>query len=441
MSDHGEAFVVDPRRDVDEYIDLAVEDCAKIKYIFETHRNEDYVVGSLELKDKTGGEICHSFATEYGYGDHSLRDGDGFRVGRLRVESLWTPGHTINSMCYVVFDTRNSGVPHLVFTGDTLFVGDVGRTDLSGDDVWEEMSQRLFESLHEKVLTLGDDVAIFPAHTAGSICGSKISDREISTIGYEKRTNPLLSLSREEFVKDRLENEMPRPRYFRRMEKWNLEGAPLLKDVKAPELLEPKAFAEKLSDEKALIIDTRQPDAYAGSHIPDSISVWMDGSAYYTGLIIPFDKNILLVCERVEDVSTVVTYLRRIGYDNVIGYLCLGIDAWRNEGYLAESLTPMHVEELNRRLIEGSVHLLDIRERYEWDEGHVRNSQHIFLGELQDRLDELPRDVLVCTTCGWGGRGGIAASILKRNGFKVANLLGGIHAWESRNLPLVNSSS
>jgi hydroxyacylglutathione hydrolase len=437
MSDKGDAFVVDPRRDTQKYLDIASEDCSRIKYVFETHRNEDYLIGSLELQDSTGAEICHSSATIFRYGEHSLDDGDSFKIGRLEIMSLWTPGHTIDSMCYVVSDIRNGDVPLLIFTGDTLFMGDVGRTDLLGKNKWEKMSRMLYDSLHGKVLTLGDSVALYPAHTAGSICGSRISDREISTIGYERRTNPLLTLDKENFVKNRLNNDMPRPPYFRRMEEWNLNGSPLLKCLTPPELLSPKEFNCRLKQEDSVVLDTRQPDSFAGSHIPGSISIWIEGSAYYTGLVLSYNKKILLVCERPEDANVVTTYLRRIGFDDVIGYLCPGMDDWRNKGYPAQSIKVMHVDELRDKLKDGSILLLDVRDDYEWSDGHVEGSQHIFVGDLQKRMDEVPKDRLVCTTCGWGGRGGLAASILKQRGYQVANLLGGIHAWESKSFPLV----
>lgn len=436
VSSGGAAFVVDPRRDVEEYIRLAREECASIKYVFETHRNEDYVIGSLELKDATGAEVSHSKETPLKYGDHSISDGDRFHIGDLDVESLWTPGHTIDSMCYALYDLKGCDAPLAVFTGDTLFNGDVGRTDLPGENIWENMSGSLYESLHDKVLPLGDHVIVYPGHTAGSICGSQISDRDVSTIGYEKRTNMQLSLSREDFIRNRLNNVMERPPYFRRMEEWNLNGASLLKDTKEPKMLTPIEFMEYSEKPDSFILDTRQPDAFAASHIPGSVSIWLSGATYYPGWVVDYDQQILLVSERREDIPTVTSYLHRIGYDNVFGYLCPGIEAWRNSGKPLESSPPLHIHELQSLLEKGQVHVLDVREDHEYNSGHIKGSQSIYVGHLKDRLGEVPKGGLVCVTCGVGLRASIAASILKKEGYRVANLLGGMHAWNSAGLPV-----
>lgn len=430
MSDQGKAFVVDPKRDVDDYVKLAKEDCASINLVLETHRNEDYLVGSLELKEKSGAEICHSNATKFRYGDHALKGGEEFKLGNLKLKTLYTPGHTFDSMCYVLYDWRNRDNPLMVFTGDTLFVGDVGRTDLAGEEHWEELSGTLYDSLHEKLLPLGDHVIVHPAHTAGSICGSRISDREWSTIGYEKRTNPQLQMNRDEFIDDRLSNFMNRPPYFRRMEEWNLKGSPLISTLPEPEMFDPVEFDRQLDVEGSIVLDTRMPDAFAASHIPGSINIWLAGAAYFPGLIFSFGQKLLLVANRRDDALTAIDYLRRIGFDDILGYLCIGLDAWRNAGRPAKSFGSIHAPELKRKTGNQEVHVLDVREEHEWRSGHIKGSQNIYVGHLQENLDEVPKDKPVVVHCGWGGRGGIAASILQRNGFNdVSNLLGGIHAW------------
>jgi hydroxyacylglutathione hydrolase len=436
VSSGGIAFVVDPRRDVDGYLRLAREECASIKYVFETHLNEDYVIGSLELKNAIGAEVCHSKETPFKYGDHSLSDGNRFRVGGLEVESLWTPGHTVDSMCYPLYDLNGCEAPLAVFTGDTLFNGDVGRTDLPGEHLWEKMSGSLYDSLHSKVLPLGDHVIVYPSHTAGSICGSQISDREVSTIGYEKRTNNLLSLSREDFIKNRLSNIMERPPYFRRMEEWNLSGAPLLSDVNVPKMFTSNEFLKYSEKANSFILDTRQPDAFAASHIPGSINIWLGGATYYPGWVIDYSKKILLVSERREDIPIVTSYLHRIGYDDVSGYLCPGIEAWRDSGKPIESSPPLHIHELQDLLKKEQIHVLDVREDHEYNSGHIKGSQSIYVGHLKDRLEEVPKGELVCVTCGVGLRASIATSILKKEGYKVANLLGGMHAWNSAGMPV-----
>jgi len=312
----------------------------------------------------------------------------------------------------------------------------VGRTDLLGDELWEKMSGSLYDSLHEKVLPLGDHVIVYPSHTAGSICGSHISDREVSTIGYEKRTNPQLSLSREDFIQNRLTNIMERPPYFRRMEDWNIKGAPPLKGMAAPKRLKPKEFVNESEKDGAFILDTRQPDAFAASHIPGSINIWLNGVTYYPGWIIDYEKHILLVSERREDVPIVTMYLHRIGYDDVSGYLCPGIDAWRNTGKPTEASASLHIGELEKLLERGQVHVLDVREDDEYNSGHIKGSQSIYVGNLQSRLNEVPRGELVCVACSSGSRSGIAASLLRKEGYRVANLLGGMNAWNAAKQPV-----
>jgi hydroxyacylglutathione hydrolase len=299
LSDRGEAAVVDPRRDIQDYLTQAAEDCAEIRYVFETHLNEDFVAGSLELEHAARAEVCHSGETRFGYGDHDLADGDSFMVGRLRVDCLHTPGHSIDSVCYAVHEAHGAGSPFMVFTGDTLFVGDVGRTDLSGLEKWEEMSGMLHDSLHGKLLPLGDQVLVYPSHTAGSICGSHIGDRDVTTIGHERRTNPQLGLNREEFIRERLANHMLHPPYFGRMEEWNLNGPPLLKDAPVPRLLLPDSFEEKVREPDTVVVDTRQSDAFAGSHIPGSISIWLGYTAYFPGWVLGYDQRLLLVNDRI----------------------------------------------------------------------------------------------------------------------------------------------
>ena len=436
LSDRGEAAVIDPRRDIQDYLTLSAEDCTEIHYAFETHLNEDFVVGSLELEHAAGAEVCHSGETRFGYGDHDLADGDSFRVGRLRVDCLHTPGHAINSVCYAVYEAHGVGSPFMVFTGDTLFVGDVGRTDLSGLEKWEEMSGLLHDSLHGKLLPLGDPVLVYPSHTAGSICGSHIGDRDVTTIGYERRTNLQLSLDREEFVRERLANHMLRPPYFMRMEEWNLDGPPLLKDAPVPRPLRPRTFEEEMSNPGTVVVDTRMPDAFAGSHIPGSISIWLGGMPYFPGWVIGYDERILLVNERMGDAETSVRYLHRLGFDDIGGYLCPGMVTWRNMGKPMDTLGSLSVDDFREVIANGGVTVLDVREDGEWSRGHVEGAKHIYVGHLRDRLQEVPKDRPVAAVCASGRRSSIAASILRAEGYVVSNVQGGMNAWRSRRYPL-----
>lgn len=440
LSDGGEALVVDPRRDIDAYIKLAREDCAKIQYVLETHRNEDYVSGSVELKEEVGAEICHSKDTPFTYGDHNLTGNEVISIGSLRVRSIVTPGHTYDSICYAVSDVEVSSDPFMVFTGDTLFVGDVGRTDLAGAEHWETLSKLMFDSIHGKLLSLGDHVLVYPAHTAGSICGSRIGDREITTIGFEERTNPILQLGRAEFVRNRLENRMLRPPYFRRMEEWNLNGAPLLRYSTKPRHLPVQDFESHWRQRDTVVVDARSPDAFAASHIPGALSIWLRGSAYYTGWAVDYDDRILLVVEKPEDVEVITTYLHRIGYDDIVGYLCPGVDGWRNRGRFTESLGVLTASDLRDVIGKREITLLDVREEDEYASGHIAGALNIYVGNVEAEARNIQSKHPVVVTCSWGGRSSLAASILRRSGFKdVFNLLGGMQAWKALGLPMESS--
>ena len=437
LADGEEALLVDPRRDCIVYTQLAKRECVKIKYILETHRNEDYVIGSLELQNLTDAEIAHSKETPFKYGEHNLGDGDTLTMGRLKIKALYTPGHTNDSMCYVVYESANSNDPMMVFTGDSLFVGDVGRTDLLGLDVWREQSEKLYDSLHEKVLPLGDHVIVYPAHGAGSICGHEISDREFSTIGYERKTNPLLQLDKEAFAEHMMKQKLLRPPYFRKMEQYNLKGPPLLHQAPIPKSLSVDEFEEEMRQPNTVIVDTREPGAFAGSYIPSSLNIWLNGLSFFPGWMLTYDQRILLVTERKEDIETAKAYLWRLGFDKIVGYLCLGLEEWRNNGKPVEHLGTLSATMLKEKLDRNEIILVDVREEHEWEKGHIEGAERIYVGYLKEEASRLPRDKPIATTCGWGGRGGLGASILKKMGFKdVYNVLGGMKAWKKLGYPI-----
>ena len=437
ISDGEEALVVDPRRDCTVYTQLAQQECTRIKYILETHRNEDYVIGSLELQTLAEAEIAHSKETPFKYGERNLSDGETLNIGRLKIKALYAPGHTNDSMCYVVYGSIRSNDPIIVFTGDTLFVGDVGRTDLLGLDVWREQSEKLYDSLHEKALPLGDHVIVYPAHGAGSICGHEISGREFSTIGYERKTNPLLRLDKESFTEHMTKQELLRPPYFRKMEQLNLDGPPLLREAAAPQPLSVDGFEEEMRQPDTVIVDTREPGAFAGSYIPGSLNIWLDGLSFFPSWTLTYEQRILLVTERKEDVETAKAYLWRLGFDNIVGYLCPGLKEWRNDGKPMEHLGMLSAAMLKKKLDRNEIILVDVREEREWKEEHIERAKNIYVGHLKEEASRLPRDKLIATTCGWGGRGGLGASILKNMGFdEVYNVLGGMKAWKKLGYPL-----
>jgi hydroxyacylglutathione hydrolase len=432
-----EAALIDPRRDCEVYIELAKQHGMNIRWIFETHRNEDYAIGSIELRQRTGAEIYHGPGLQWKYGV-TLEDGREFRIGYLLLKTLHTPGHTDESMSYVVTDDPSFDIPLMVFTGDALFVNDVGRTDLYGREEAPRLAEALYDSIINKILPLGDGVIICPAHGAGSVCGKNIAYRDESTIGIEKTRNPWLQIkNKEEFVKLKTAERLERPHYFRRMEQYNLEGPPLLGNLPLPEPLTPKQFREKM-ESGAVVVDTSFPSAFGGAHIKGAYSMWLDGLPMFGGWTLPYDKPILLVPEKNGDIDTAVRYLVRAGYDQVEGYLYGGTENWYNKGYPVEQLPLLSVDKLYEKLSNGDdIFVLDVREEDEWDEGHIEGAIRIYVGHLEERLDEIPSDKEIVVICTVGHRAGLASSILLRAGFEgVYNVLGGYDAWTAAGYPV-----
>jgi hydroxyacylglutathione hydrolase len=436
LSDAGDALVIDPRRDCETYLKLAKKDSSKIKYILETHRNEDYVIGSLELQNLTDAEIAHSKETPFKYGDHRLDDNDSLQIGNLKIKTLYTPGHTNDSLCYVLYESRNMSTPIMVFTGDTLFAGDVGRTDLLGGDKQREQSAKLFDSLQEKVLTLGNQVTVYPGHGGGSVCGHHISTRPITTIGYEKKTNLLLSMNKEQFITQLLKQKLLKPPYFTKMEQFNLEGPPLLQHAFHPQSLEANQFEEKMKETGTTIVDTRSPSVFAGSYILGSINIWLDGLSFFPGWVLSYEQKILLVTEREEDVETAKVYLWRLGFDNIVGHLSHSIESWRNNGKPIERLKIVSAFGLKQMIDRKKISVVDVRSPTEWEEGYIEGAERIYIGRLMNEVGRLPKDRPIASICSVGNRSGIGASILKKAGFKkVYNVLGGMMDWEELGYP------
>ena len=437
LSDESEAVVIDPRRDCTVYTRLAEKECTKIRYILETHRNEDYVVGSLELQNMTDAEIGHSKALPFKYGERNLGDGDTINMGSLRIKVMHTPGHTNEALCYAIHSAENSEEAALVFTGDTLFVGSVGRTDLYGKKAQAKQARKLHDSINEKLLPLGDHVVIYPAHGAGSVCGGNIGSMEISTLGYEKKTNPYLRLDEDAFVERAENEELIVPRYFKKMEEYNLQGPPLLSELSFPRPFSVADFEEHMQEPNMVVVDSRMPNAFAGSHIPGSLSIWLGGTSVYPGWLMPIKQYIIFVLERPIDIKKVATRFRRVGFDNMCGYLCPGMGEWQEMGKPISSLGTLSVQQLKLKLKNSEVTLLDVREPREWKEGYVKGAKRIFFGDLAEQADSLPKDKPMAVTCSVGNRSSIGASILKRKGFeRVYNVLGGMTAWESLGYPM-----
>ena len=431
----GQALVIDPRRDVEEYVHLARENDLSICYILETHRQEDFEFGSHALARLTGAKIvggCHEL---FGQTDVKLQDGEELKVGTTRCVLLDTPGHTPESVTYAVYVKDSGEKCWGVFTGDALFVGDTGRTDLPDPGKTGENAGILYDAIHRKIGPLGDQTLLYPAHGSGSACGGNISDRDDSTLGIEKATNPVFKKSRKEFVEHKLAEKMARPPYFLHMEKVNLLGGRPLKWPARVYVLPPKEFQKQMKD--GVVFDTRSPEAFAGAHIPSSYNIWLQGLPAFGGWIANETTRVFLVVEGPEEIDQAVTSLARIGIDGVQGVLTSGVEAWREQGLPIESIGTTSAQECANWMQQGRIHVLDVRDEYEWNRKHIPGAQHQYVGYLEENLPELPKDSQIVVHCSVGHRSGLAVSILKRHGFKrLYNLLGGITAWEALGLPL-----
>lgn len=433
-----EAIVIDPRRDCQVYVNLARKEGMNIKYIFETHRNEDYVIGSLELKKFTGAEIYHGEGVDFKYGKY-LKEDKEFNFGSMRLAALHTPGHTDESMSYILTDLDTGKEPVIVFTGDTLFIGDTGRIDLYGPEEAPRMAANLYDSLFNKILPLGDRVILCPAHGAGSVCGGAIAKRDYSTLGLERVQNPVLQKTdREEFIKFKIEEQLEFPPYFEKMEQYNRQGPPLLQGLSVPKLLSPDEFRAEM-EKGAVVVDTRMPHSFGGAHIKDSYNIWLEGIPSFAGWMLPYDKPVLLVLEEKEQLETAVSYLIRLGYDNIVGFLNGGISAWYMEALPINGFNFISVHSLKNKLEKKEeITLLDVRKKKEWNEGHIEGAKNIYVGKLEENLDKISKEFPVIVYCDSSRRSSIAASVLKKHGYNnVYNVLGSMTAWKNAGYDIV----
>jgi hydroxyacylglutathione hydrolase len=431
----GEALVVDPRRDCRVYIDIARREGMTIKHVFETHRNEDYVIGSLELASLTGAEIYHGPWPEFEYGE-TLKDGEESDVGNLKVRAIHTPGHTPGCMSYAITDLDTGEQPVLVCTGDVLFINEVGRTDLGGPERQREWSGNLYDSIFNRLLPLGDQVILCPAHGSGSICGSDIAEREQSTLGIERLQNPLLQLPREKFIEHKTREHHEYPPYYRIMEGYNLRGAPFVGCGPTPKPLSPDELLSE-QDKDALLVDTSSPLAFSSAHVRKAYNI-PKSHLSFAGWLLPYDKPVNLVVEDIADLEYVVNSLSRIGYDNVVGYLRGGMYPLVSSGHPYELLPLLKASDLKAKIEYGEkLTLLDVRSLNEWNREHLTGAQHIYVGHLLEQLEKVSKKHPVITICSTGKRASIAASILQRCGWPdVLNLLGGMEAWEALKYPI-----
>jgi hydroxyacylglutathione hydrolase len=434
IGDGNQAVVIDPRRDCDVYVQAASREGLRITHILETHRNEDYVIGSVELASRTGAAILHSAHDDlaYGYGE-PIGDSEKLKIGRFRLEALHTPGHTLGHMSYLLHDSN--GAPWMIFTGDALFAGDVGRTDFYGRDRLEEITGLLYESLFRKILPLGDEVIVCPAHGAGSICGTAIADRTWTTVGLERKHNPKLRYADKADFVQHVGRILEYPPYFRMMEKLNLEGPPLLGSLPVPSPLSPKKFAARAED--AQVLDTRMELGFGSAHVPGTLFVWEGRVPSFAGWFLSYDKPILLITET-NDVSRTVSYLTRLGFDQMDGFLAGGMLAWHKAGLESHRVETATVQDLCHLLDrDEDVWVLDVRSDKEVEQREIPIGYHIHITQLPERLGEVPRDRPVYIFCGSGLRSMIAASLLRRAGWEnLTVVLGGLMGWTSVSCPL-----
>jgi hydroxyacylglutathione hydrolase len=434
IGDSGEAVVIDPRRDCDVYVEKVSRNGFRIANILETHRNEDYLIGSLELAERTGAQIWHADAQwGYRYGQ-PVEDGQTWKVERLELQAIHSPGHTPGSMSYLIRDPY--GVPWMIFTGDALFAGDVGRTDLLGHEKLREMTGLLYESLFHRILPLGDEVILCPAHGAGSVCGSAIAERTWTTIGLERKYNPKLRYTDESAFVEHVARTLEYPPYFRMMEKMNLEGPPVLGPLPAPPALSPKEFAARAKD--AQVLDTRMELGFGAAHVPGALSIWEEGLSGFAGWFLSYDRPILLVTET-NDTSQAMRYLIRLGFDKLNGFLAGGMLAWHKAGLESHRVETVIVQELCQRLDrDEDAWILDVRSDEELQQqGEISGAHHRHITQLPEHLDEVPSDRSVYVFCGSGLRSMIGASLLRRAGWEdVTVVLGGLAGWNSVSCPL-----
>lgn len=428
-----EAVVIDPRRDCRVYDKIARDSRMSVRHILETHRNEDYLAGSLELAELTGADIWHADSQlDYSYGSPA-RDGQIWEAGSLRVQAIATPGHTPGSMSYLLHDQE--GHPWICFTGDTLFAGDAGRVDLMGMDKAEEMAGMLYHSIFSRLLPLGDGVLVCPAHGPGSVCGSGIKGRTITTLGLERKHNRRLQHdTRQDFI-EAMAEKMERPPYFRKMEKLNLDGPPVPGGLPMPRALTPEEFHDRM--ESSRVLDTRREICFASSHIPLSLSIWNDGVAGFAGWYLPYDEPLLLVTD--DDPEGTVRTLFRMGYDNIPGYLSGGMLSWHMAGLRSSSSPTLSVGEMCG-ILDGKddPFILDVRSGDELSsDGRIPGALHIHATQLPEKYRKIPDDRQVYIFCGSGNRSMVAASFLQQRGYdNISVILGGLAGWNSSSCPL-----
>jgi hydroxyacylglutathione hydrolase len=439
-----ECLVIDPIRDVEEYIGIANENHLIIKQILETHVHADFISGAAELKSRLNGLpkiYCSGMGGEEwtpDYADHIVKEGDEIKVGSLLFKAVHTPGHTPEHVMWVLYDKeRIRGL----FTGDFLFVGDVGRPDLLGKEEMKKLSHQLYQSIFNKLKPYPDYTEVFPAHGKGSLCGKSLGSAPSSTLGKERNENPSLQEKPESgWIEDLLKEMPPVPKYFPRIKKINISGAPLIGSKKVGSTEFSPEQIKEARDKGAVILDVRCKEAFAHSHIPGSINIPFSAQLpTWAGWILPEDTELILVLEDVKNLSAITTSLMLIGFDKIQGFL-EGIAEWEKMGMEIEGLIAISSKDLYELKQQKPEHyILDVRTLSEWKAGHIEGAVHIHAGLVQDNLDKLPKERHISVICGSGFRASMVASLLKRAGIKdVSNVFGGMTSWKEEGYPTVS---
>lgn len=439
IESNGEAAIIDPLREVGTYLKKAEKAGAKIKYIFETHFHADFVSGHVDLAEKSGAEIIYGPTAKTAFKSHIARDGEQFKIGKVTITALHTPGHTLESTTYLLTD--ENGKDHCIFSGDTLFIGDVGRPDLAqkGELTMEDLAGMLYDSLNHKIKPLADDVIVYPAHGAGSACGKSMSKETFDTLGHQKEVNYALKAStKEQFIKEVTDGIMPPPQYFSKNAAINKGGVESIEEVfeKGLNALIPQAFEDTANQTGAILLDTRDPQVFAKGFIPNSINIGLNGqfAPWVGALITDLQQPILLITEEGKAEET-ITRLTRVGYDNTIGYLDGGFESWIAAGKEIDTIESISATAFETAANEAEVIALDVRKPGEYESEHLEFTLSRPLDYIDDWMSEIDPKSTYYIHCAGGYRSMIAASILKSRGVEnVIDVAGGYGAIKGTNL-------
>jgi len=439
LASEGEAVVVDPQRDVELYLKAAADHGLTIRHIFETHLHADFVSGHKELAARTGAKIYIGAQADAEFSHIPVSDGFELSFGKASIRILETPGHTSESVCLVVTNREKSPLPWAVLTGDTLFIGDVGRPDLSPRHTPQQLAGLLYDSLHSKLFTLPDNVLVYPAHGAGSLCGKNMRAERSSTIGIERLTNYALQIqSREEFISQLTSNLPTRPEYFAKDAEINRTGAPALSDLPGLKPIDPQQLQELLAHGE-LALDVRPCDEFAAGHVPGSVNIALSGQfASWAATVLGLNAHLVLIAATSDQVEEARVRLARVGIEAVDGYLEGSVNAWKGSGLPVATIKEMTVNEL--RSLQSRIQVLDVRRAPEWEAAHIDGATWWPLDNFKVSPPEMDHEAHIAVHCKSGYRSMIACSLLQRAGFKhITNVVGGFDAWNEAKLPSISA--